>query len=166
VSAVSQFNDVLVNVQVISKAEVSQEGEEGEDEDWGDWFDDFVVEAAKDVPGTTIIEENREDGLEDGGKGECRDDDEDDEGSEDDSAEERSGLGTATGSDRKGVDAGGMSASKAGYAHSIASSYWRSERQDRKGHLGGLDECFETLATQVRYNRRDYKAVCIDVRFR
>ena len=36
-----------------------------------------------------------------------------------------------------------------GRAASIASSYWRPERQDRKGELGGLDDRFEHVAAQV-----------------
>ncbi|GAX78082.1 hypothetical protein CEUSTIGMA_g5524.t1 [Chlamydomonas eustigma] len=135
-------------VEVISKAEVSQDGEDGEDGDWGDWFDDFVVEAAKEGPVATI----REDGPEISQGYQSAEEDEDGDGGQE--ASEEQGLievlGEGAGAERKGAVVGGCvnAAAKSGYAASIASSYWRPERQDRKGHLGGLDERFETLATQ------------------
>jgi hypothetical protein len=103
--------------------------EEEEDEDWGEWFDEFIVTAAKDVP--PVIPEGEEEEEEEVETEEAGGSDEEEEEA-DPSEAKPSGPGSV----------------KGGRAASIASSYWRPERQDRKGELNGIDDRFEVLATQ------------------
>ena len=109
----------------------AEDAEEGEEEDWGDWFDEFIVNAAKDVP--VAIPEGEEEELT-----------EELEGSEEEEEEEHN-EGPSS-SSKPGPS--GPGSVKGGRAASIASSYWRPERQDRKGELNGIDDRFEVLATQ------------------
>jgi|LauGreSBDMM110SN_4_FD.fasta_scaffold225001_2 hypothetical protein len=113
---------------------ISHDAHDGEENaDWDEWFDDFVVAAAKDEPG--IPEEAVEH--------QEAEDVESEDGDEDGIHGPRTG-----GTQRDG--SGGEPPSKPGVrAASIASSYWRPEREDRKGELSGLDDRFDKLATQV-----------------
>ena len=116
---------------------ISKDGDDGSDEDeWDEWFDDFVVAAAKEEPS---IPEGPEGGEDEQGQGEESEEDEEEEGQ----APTEEGGHPAPSVTGSGSKAAGVRAA------SIASSYWRPERQDRKGELGGLDDRFEQLATQV-----------------
>lgn len=125
--------DIISIFQFISH--IANDGEE--DGDWDEWFDDFVVAAAKDEPGIPEETENEEEDLE-----------EEHEGSVDGDDREEGAASLDAGKTQEGSSRG--EPAKPGVrAASIASSYWRPEREDRKGELSGLDDRFEKLATQV-----------------
>ena len=120
---------------------ISKDGDDGSDEDeWDEWFDDFVVAAAKEEPS---IPEGPEGGEDEQGQGEESEEEEEEAGKKEGPASIEEGGHPAPSVAGSGSKAAGVRAA------SIASSYWRPERQDRKGELGGLDDRFEQLATQV-----------------
>eukprot|EP00798_Chlamydomonas_sp_ICE-L_P015295 gene15295-21379_t len=103
-------------------------GEGYEGDDWGEWMDEFVVKATKEDSKSVAALPADEDADDGGESEECEDDDED-------GGNEVSGMPTRP----KGF---------VGPAMSIASSYWRNERNDRKGLLVHQDEHFENVAAQ------------------
>ena len=123
-------------------------GEDGAD--FGDWLDEFVVNAAKDDPTAAAKAQAQQLGVAAAAKArrsipedvECGDDEDIEEYDE---AEGR----------RAGAAARG-----GGPAMSIASSYWRTEREDRRGALPLVDERFEHVAAQVRTASGD-KNTCL-----
>ncbi|KAG1671900.1 hypothetical protein FOA52_003467 [Chlamydomonas sp. UWO 241] len=128
---------------VESRLGLGNDAVDDEETDWDEWFDGFVEAAAKDDAAFAgaIPEGDEEgesgDGASEGGASE------DPEGDHEDGDRAAAALRQAGASAR----AGG-SATDGGVAHSFASSYWRPERSDRKGELGGLDDRFEVLAAQ------------------
>lgn len=135
------------------------QGGEGGD-DWGDWLDEFVVTAAHGEEGGPTAAGGtaaQGQGSKQQQEGKHGDDDEGEEefgseGSFDEEEEEDEEGPEAWAARRAAAGAAGAAGPGAGRRPkaegSIASSYWRPERDDRKQGFEVLDARFDKLATQ------------------
>jgi hypothetical protein len=141
--------------------EVEVDGDE-----WGDWLDEFVATAAQSegqeqgggaaavqIPLSRKLRQGgmgAGDEVEDGSVVDDSGDEFDEEEEEEEEEEGRAGShsGAARGPGSSASQALGGARYGAGRAASIASSYWRPERSDRKGALDVIDARFDKLTAQ------------------
>ncbi|KAI3428268.1 hypothetical protein D9Q98_006647 [Chlorella vulgaris] len=120
--------------------EVEEDEEYGDADGAGDLLDDFVLAATEQGP--------EAEGMEDGGQGQ------ESEGGSGADSEYESEASSLAGSGEPGAgesqagSQGGRSGRAPARPGSIASTYWRDERSDRKNLLTVIDERFEHLALE------------------